>query len=86
MDGCPPEIWEVFAAHQAAVIAASGWVRGREEWGVSTRGAHYWINPVSTYKDPVEAEALAAKWREHSVGARVMSRYVTDWEEVLSET
>ena len=80
----------LLAAHQAEVIAAAGWVKGRKEWGVRfERDAGPTMDNPSgevTNTNVMRDEWNARNAVERNVpisarNRRVVRRYVTDWEE-----
>lgn len=68
-------------AHQAEVIAAAGWVKGRKEWGVR------YISHVGDFEQAKISEHVARVSYEEErddLGAcavAVVRRYVSDWKD-----
>lgn len=77
------EAWEDLAAHQAEVIVAAGWVKGREEFGVHDGEDVDEIEPSTRgWAERVAAADNAYLRRNGMEGESiVVRRYVTDWEE-----
>lgn len=75
---------DAFAAHQGAVIAAAGWMRGREEFGVRDGEDVDEIEPPTRGWAERLAAADNAYLRRNGMEGEsiVVRRHVTDWEPV----